>query len=431
VSAFKKATKSQSKLRAAVFGPSGSGKTFTSLRIAAGLGGPIAVIDSERGSASKYADRFSFDVCELADKTIEGYSRAIREAGKAGYGVLVIDSLSHAWQELLEQIDALAKTKYKGNTWSAWSDGTPKQRKLVDAILEYPGHVLATMRSKTEWQTGEGKGGKTQPIRVGLAPEQGKGIEYEFDLLLEINPDHQATVLKDRTGKFQDRILDRPGEDFGRDLAAWLNEGEPARVMASPGPNGDGASETGRPASGTMSHSRAEVSHPEKVPPRDDAPDDPMPDKAPRALSWAAYLARSCSERRDYWHNELAIANIPPEERKRPENLLPDQYQVLNHMVTRAVGSGAIRPEAISKGGTADGSRDTAKAKVAMADLFARAPKKIAAAVDAYFREKERELRVRLGMDDMDDTTAQDRAEDASQEQEAAVGREPGSDDER
>lgn len=224
---FKKATKSQAKLRAALFGPSGAGKTFSALRIASGMGGPIAFIDSERGSASKYADRFEFDVCDLTNKTIAGYVTAINEAAKAGYAVLVIDSLTHAWQELLEEVDQLAKAKYRGNTWSAWSDGTPKQRKLVDAILNYPGHVLATMRSKTEWQTGESKNGKSQPIRVGLAPEQGKGIEYEFDLLLEINPDHQASIIKDRTGKFQDTILDRPGEAFGQELAAWLSDAPP------------------------------------------------------------------------------------------------------------------------------------------------------------------------------------------------------------
>jgi hypothetical protein len=232
---FRKATKQAAKLRAAIFGPSGAGKTYSLLRIASGLGGRIAVIDTERGSASKYSDRFDFDVMDLDDKTIAGYCEAIHEAAREGYAVLGIDSLSHAWQELLEDVEKIAKARYRGNTWSAWSEGTPKQRKLVNAILDFPGHVLVTMRSKTEWQTGEGKNGKSAPVRVGLAPEQGKGIEYEFDLLLEINPDHQASVIKDRTGKFQDKILDRPGEDFGRELAAWLADGSPAPV-ASPTP---------------------------------------------------------------------------------------------------------------------------------------------------------------------------------------------------
>jgi hypothetical protein len=237
---FKRATKAQAKLRAAVFGPSGAGKTFTSLRIATGLGGRIAVIDTEgafhkhqdgtieeMSSAAKYADRFEFDVLNLEDKSIEGYVEAIRLAGEEGYSVLVIDSLSHAWQTLLEEVEKLAKAKYRGNTWSAWSEGTPLQRKLVQAILAFPGHILATMRSKTEWTTVDNNG-KKSPQRVGLAPEQGKGVEYEFDLLVEISTEHIANVIKDRTGKFQDKLIEKPGEDFGKQLAAWLADGEPA-----------------------------------------------------------------------------------------------------------------------------------------------------------------------------------------------------------
>lgn len=237
---FKRATKAAAKLRAAIFGPSGAGKTFTSLRIATGLGGRVAVIDTERGSSSKYSDRFEFDVLDLDDQSIEGYVSAIELAAQERYDVLVIDSLSHAWQTLLEEVERLAKAKYRGNTWSAWSEGTPLQRKLVGAILAYPGHVVATMRSKTEWTTTDNNGKKT-PQRVGLAPEQGKGVEYEFDLLVEISTDHVANVIKDRTGKFQDKLLDKPGEDFGRALAAWLADGSPppvsdARPSAKAGP---------------------------------------------------------------------------------------------------------------------------------------------------------------------------------------------------
>jgi hypothetical protein len=226
MSVFKKATKSQAKLRAAIFGPSGAGKTFSSLRIATGLGGKIAVIDTERGSAAKYADLFSFDVAEPADKTIDAYVETIKSAH--GYDVLVIDSLSHAWAELLAEIDRLANAKFRGNTWSAWSEGTPKQRRLVDAILDFPGHVIATMRSKTEWQTASDSSGKSRPVRVGLAPEQGKGIEYEFDVLFEISPEHIVHVIKDRSGRFQDKTIDRPDEEFGKALAAWLSDAPPA-----------------------------------------------------------------------------------------------------------------------------------------------------------------------------------------------------------
>jgi len=228
---FKKATKEQSKLRLALFGPSGSGKTFTALRLATGITGKIAVIDTERGSASKYADRFDFDVLELEKgaRAIEHYAQAIKAAGEAGYDNLIIDSLSHAWFELLEEVEKIARAKYRGNTWSAWSEGTPKQRALIDAILDFDGHIIATMRVKTEWITEQTSRGKSRPVRVGLAPQQGKGIEYEFDLLGELTQDHIMTISKDRTGRFQDRIIEKPGEDMGRELAEWLSDGLPPR----------------------------------------------------------------------------------------------------------------------------------------------------------------------------------------------------------
>jgi len=234
---FTPATKAQAKLRAALFGPSGSGKTYSALRMATGIGGRVAVIDTERASASKYADRFQFDACQLEDRTIDGYLAALQAAASAGYDVLIIDSLSHGWQELLQEVDRLAKARFGGNTWAAWSEGTPKQRRLIDALTDWPGHVIATIRSKTEWnqQTDE-KTGRLRPVRIGLAPEQGKGIEYEFDLLLELSTNHVGTVIKDRTGKFQDKVIEKPDEAFGRALAAWLAEGAPARLPAPAAP---------------------------------------------------------------------------------------------------------------------------------------------------------------------------------------------------
>lgn len=223
---FNQATKTQSKLRLAIFGPSGSGKTYTSLRLASGMAAEeakIALIDTEFGSASKYADRFCFDVLNLHDPKVDNMIQAIQAARQ--YEVLIIDSLTHAWKELLMQVDKLARVKYKGNSWAAWSEGTPLQNKMVHTLLSFPGHIIATMRTKTEWTINLDNNGKSSPTRVGLAPEQGKGIEYEFDMLMEISPEHTIHVIKDRTGKFQDRIIETPGEAFGAEIFDWLNEG--------------------------------------------------------------------------------------------------------------------------------------------------------------------------------------------------------------
>ncbi|GHV84165.1 hypothetical protein AGMMS50212_15050 [Spirochaetia bacterium] len=227
--AFKKAERTRLYLRCALFGPSGSGKTMTALRMAKGIadkaGVPFAVIDTEARSASKYADRFAFDVDDLGEKTIDHYIKAMEEAAKAGYKVLVIDSLSHAWRELTDEVDRIAQAGNSKNTFSPWAKVNPKQKRFIDTILNFPGHIIATMRSKTEWVIGENKSGKTVPQKIGLAPEQGKGIEYEFDILVELNQSHEALVTKDRTGKFQDEIIEKPGETFGVELYDWLGGG--------------------------------------------------------------------------------------------------------------------------------------------------------------------------------------------------------------
>lgn len=224
---FKKATKEAAKLRLALFGVSGSGKTYTALRLATGLAGEngkIAVIDTERNSACKYSDRFNFDVCNATKPSIENLKMFIFDAKE--YDVLIIDSMTHAWLELLQDVERIAKTKFGGNTWSAWSEGTPKQMSFINALLDFPGHIIATMRTETNWTTTTNDKGKVVPVRVGEAPKQGKGIEYEFDMLMQISPEHDALVIKDRTGKYQDEVIPMPDEEFGKTLGEWLKEGK-------------------------------------------------------------------------------------------------------------------------------------------------------------------------------------------------------------
>jgi len=225
---FVDAERTQLYLRCALFGPSGSGKTMTGLRIAKGIsekmGVPFAVIDSEARRASKYSGigGFAFKVENLKEKTIDHYLKAMEEAKEAGYKVLLIDSLTHAWRELNEEVDRISLRNYNKNTFSPWAKVGPKQKKLIEAILNYPGHLITTMRSKTEWVIGEGKDGKIAPQRIGLAPEQGKGIEYEFDVLIELNQNHEGTILKSFPRIFQDAVIE------------WLENGIPDTQSATP-----------------------------------------------------------------------------------------------------------------------------------------------------------------------------------------------------
>jgi hypothetical protein len=234
---FIKATKKRSKLRLAIDGPSGSGKTYTALTAAKTLGGKIAVIDTERGSASLYSDKFNFDVLELHTFSPALYIDAIETAEKAGYDVIVIDSLSHAWEGeggALDMVDQAAKRSQSNNTYTAWKDVTPLQRKLVDAMLQSPCHIIATMRSKTEYILETNDKGRQVPKKVGMAPIQRQGMEYEFTLVCDMDLDHNCIVSKSRCEALADKVVGKPDHKFFDILVNWLNSGEEQKPVVNP-----------------------------------------------------------------------------------------------------------------------------------------------------------------------------------------------------
>lgn len=231
MSMFKKATKTQSRLRLALYGPSGSGKTYTALLIAASLGKPVAVIDTERGSASKYAgDVAEFDVVELESFEPAKYISAMRAAAEAHYPTLIVDSLSHAWMGkggLLDQADA------KGGKFDAWRVLTPQQHQLIDAIMAYPGDVIVTMRTKTEYVVEKDERGKNVPRKVGLAPIQKADIEYEFDIAATLDADNTMHIDKSRCPALPPGTsIRRAGADVAKVLRAWTGDGVPMPVKA-------------------------------------------------------------------------------------------------------------------------------------------------------------------------------------------------------
>lgn len=234
---FKKAQKSQSKARIAIIGPSGSGKTYTALTIASALGKRIAVIDTENGSASKYADIFDFDTANLTSYHPDNYIRMIREAESEGYDVLIIDSLSHAWsgpEGVLELVDKAA-VKYKDNRFSAWRDASPVHNRLVHTIVTANMHIIATLRSKTEWLVSTDERGRMIPQKVGLAPVQREGIEYEFDIVMEMDIDHNLRVIKTRCMALDNYVVNKPDRSLGLIIKNWLDEGlPPDQVPATP-----------------------------------------------------------------------------------------------------------------------------------------------------------------------------------------------------
>ncbi|WP_405888803.1 ATP-binding protein [Streptomyces sp. NBC_01136] len=224
--AFSPASKAGRKARLSIQGLSGSGKTWTGLGICHGLseGRRFAVIDTEKGAASLYAGigGIQFDTLAMDRYDPRDLARALDAAAQAGYPTVFVDSLSHFWKGTdgtLDQVEK-ASSRYGGNKFAGWKDGTPMQNDMVAAILAYPGHVVASMRSYTEWVLENGK-----PKQVGTRPEQRKGIEYEFDVAVAMDIDNTLEVLKSRCPALNRKVIQRPqgARDIAGPLLTWLN----------------------------------------------------------------------------------------------------------------------------------------------------------------------------------------------------------------
>lgn len=244
---FQKARRTDSRLRLALLGPAGSGKTFTALRIARGLIAPdqrLAVIDTEHASSNLYAGEvnpdggtFDFDVLDLASMpgsgkySVEKYLAAIRAAADEGYPVLILDSLSHAWAGeggLLDYVHERTLRSKTKNSFAGWRDATPLHNRLVESILGYPGHVIATMRTKVQWVVEQDAKGQSVPRKVGLQPIQREGLDYEFTVVADVDPEnHTLVVTKTRCAAIADRSFPKAGADVAEILTNWLDGATP------------------------------------------------------------------------------------------------------------------------------------------------------------------------------------------------------------
>lgn len=232
---IKKAERRAVKIKLAITGPSGAGKTMSSLLLARGLiddGGKILVIDTEDGSSNLYADHdltagIDYDVLEIeAPYLIDKYIQAISLGEKEGYDLIIVDSITHAWAGeggLLEKKSSLDSRG--GNSYTNWSSITKEQEKFKAKLVHCNTHLIVTMRSKQDYITEANDKGKMAPKKVGLAPIQREGMEYEFTTVFDIGMDHQFTVSKDRTGLFEGKI-EKITEKTGKIINEWLSAGK-------------------------------------------------------------------------------------------------------------------------------------------------------------------------------------------------------------
>ncbi len=225
---LRQSERKRAKIKMALQGSAGSGKTYSSLLLAKGLTNgnlnKVAVIDTENGSADLYAHLGNYNVLSLTPPfKPQKYVEAIEVCEKAGMEVIIIDSISHCWDYLLDYHSSLA-----GNSFTNWGKIKPLEKLFIDKILQSPTHIIATMRTKQDYVLNQ-KDGKFIPEKVGLKAVQRDGIDFEFTLVFDLDIKHFAVSSKDRTGLFMDKPEFKITSETGQKILNWCNSGNPVQ----------------------------------------------------------------------------------------------------------------------------------------------------------------------------------------------------------
>jgi hypothetical protein len=242
------AQKFQQYARVCLWGVPKAGKSYSALAIAttlAGKGGKVGVISSEYGSTALLSRKFPHDIIDLTtDETgnlvrnpfhPKRYEEAIGTFVEAGYQVIIIDSLSHAWEGpggVLECVEKATVAAGHKNTFSdGWSEGTPLYHHLIQTIVSpvtAPVHVIVTLRAKDEYVMEKNARGKDAPRNVGLKPAFRKSFGFEMQVTIRMDGDLVGHV---EASAYQEELpngleIERPGEDLAYTLMRFL-EGAP------------------------------------------------------------------------------------------------------------------------------------------------------------------------------------------------------------
>lgn len=211
------------KIKLGLQGSSGSGKSYSALQLAFGLTNDwakIAVIDTENRSSELYSHLGNYNVLALSPPfSPERYIEAIEVCKRAGIKVVIIDSISHEWDYILEE-----HSKLTGNSYTNWAKFTPRQTAFINAILQCDIHVICTLRAKQDYVLSE-KNGRYVPEKVGMKPIQREGVDYELTLVFEIDIKHNAVATKDRTGLFVSKPEFKITSETGRAILNWCSQG--------------------------------------------------------------------------------------------------------------------------------------------------------------------------------------------------------------
>jgi hypothetical protein len=240
---IKQATRQGVKPLIGLYGRSGSGKTMTGLLIARGLVGPsgrIALIDSESGRGSLFADIIpgGYGVIEIEPPFSPERYQAAFEAAESQADVVLIDSLSHEhageggvldMQEAeLQRMASDDWKKREACKMAAWIKPKMAHKKFVQRILRSKCPLICCLRGeeKTHITKDEGK--------TRVVTDEFSSPIFDQRFLFELLVNFETIQRNGKGGYVIPRKITHPaieslipgeheqlGVKFGEKLAAW------------------------------------------------------------------------------------------------------------------------------------------------------------------------------------------------------------------
>jgi hypothetical protein len=235
---FKKLENNRPFLKMAFEGFAGDGKTYTSVEVAIGIHKlirstkPIALFDTEKALKAlnwRFAESGIEAVVNDEQRSLAALSQAIKWCEEGGADILVIDSITHVWEEYLRAyMEEKRRTRLEFQDWGVIK---PKwKQEFSTPFVMAKCHIIFTGRAGYEYETEiikeEGKKDRKEIHKSGIKMKAENETAFEPDLLVlmekkqEILTDkkriwREATVIKDRTTQIDGKTFDNPSfNDF-------------------------------------------------------------------------------------------------------------------------------------------------------------------------------------------------------------------------
>lgn len=230
MSLFKKVEETKTALKVLAFGASGSGKTTFALTFP-----KIVAIDSEAGMDFYKSNKNlkyilnTTSADELEEAMVEIEDELIDEIG-----TLVIDSETKIYEN--QQHSALnlveKRARKKGQSVEdanisqrEWGKIKMISKRMQSAKIKLSSMGINVVSISQMKEIKEKKG--DQFVVVGYAPDAGKGLEYDYDVVLRLFTEkdksgsevYKAEVLKDRTGTFKrGQVIENPNYGMWKEI---------------------------------------------------------------------------------------------------------------------------------------------------------------------------------------------------------------------